>query len=242
VADQGLGEVEVHVRGGTSFLRALEAAGHSFADLIAVRRQLAERAVAIAGPAGPVFVGQPDEEHFAAAAAGILQLRLGEPMLRPDRPDLAFREADLLAAVRRETFAVLAWRLVEPLAGSVEEPWAVAFDPAAGPPPVHSALKVERRARQLRAAAGAHLGRGKRFSVSADLLAEPSPFRAAVARAVGTHYADSLLDGLARGALSPAPVAALLAPAGRPGRPQERRAFLALAALAREARGSGSAR
>lgn len=237
-ADQALEEIEVHVRGGTSFLRALEAAGHSFADLIAVRRQLAERAVAIAGPAGPVFVGQPDEEHFAAAAAAIVQARMGEPPLRPDRPDLVFREADLLAAVRRETFAVLSWRLVEPLAGSVEEPWAVAFDPAAGPPPVHSALKVERRARQLRAAAGAHLARGKRFSVSAALLAEPPAFRAAVARAVGAHYADSILGGLARGAILPASVATLLAPTGRPGRPRERRAFLALAALARAARQS----
>ena len=238
-ADQSLADVEVHVRGGKSFLQALEATGHSFADLIGVRRQLAERAVAIAGPMGPIFVGQPDEEHFAAAAAGILQVRMGEPPLRPDRPDLAFREADLLGAVRRETFAVLAWRLVEPLAGRAEEPWAVAFDPAAGPPPVHSELKVERRARQLRAAAGAHLVRGKRFSVPTELLAESAPFRAGVARAVGAHYADSLLDGMARGRSSPAAVAALMAPDDRPGRPRERRAFLALAALAREARLAG---
>jgi hypothetical protein len=57
-----------------------------------------------------------------------------------------------------------------------------------------------------------------------------------VARAVGAHYADSILHGLARGRITPAPVAALLAPSGRPGRPRERRAFLALAALARAAR------
>ncbi len=238
-ADRGLADIEVHVRGGKSFLRALEAAGHSFVDLIGVRRQLAERAVAIAGPSGPVFVGQPDQEHFAAAAAGILQARMGEPPLRPDRADLAFREADLLAAVRRETFAVLAWRLVEPLAGRAEEPWAVAFDPAAGPPPVHSELKVERRARQLRAAAGVHLVRGKRFSMPAELLCESAAVRAAVARAVGAHYADSLLDGMARGRVAPAAAAALVAPDGRPGRPRERRAFLALATLAREARRAG---
>jgi hypothetical protein len=241
--DRGLADIEVFVRGGKSFLRALEAAGCSFADLIGVQRQVAERAVAVAGPAGPVYLGQPDEEHFAAVAAGILQVRMGEPPLRPDRADAPFREADLLAAVRRETFAVVAWRLVEPLAGrgvgQADEPWAVAFDPAAGPPPVHSALRVERRARQLRAAAGAHLARGKRFTVASELLAESASFRAAVARAVGMHYADAILDGMARGRVAPASIAALMAPDGRSGRPRERRAFLGLAALARAARRAG---
>ncbi len=237
--NEALADLEVQVRGGARFLRQLEEAGFSFAELIAVRREMNERAVAVIGPRGPVFIGQPDPEHFAAAAAGLLQARAGEPARRPDRPDLAFREAELLAAVRRETFAVLAWRLVEPLAATPAEPWAVAFDPAAGPPPPHSELKVERRARQLRACAAAHLATGRRLAVAPGLLREPAPLRAAVARAVGAHYADPILDGLTRGRIEPAAMAALLAPEGSRGQRRERRAFLALAGLARAGRRAG---
>jgi hypothetical protein len=112
----------------------------------------------------------------------------------------------------------------------------VAFDPAAGPPPVHGELKVDRRARQLRASAAAHLARGRRFRVAPELLSEPAPIRAAVARQVGAHFADPILDGLTRGRLPAPAVAGLLAPEEGRGRTRERRAFLALAALARTAR------
>jgi hypothetical protein len=233
----GIREVEVVVRGAAGFLRDLEARGMTFARWVGIRRQIAERGVAVAGPAGPVYVGRPDVQHFAAAAAALLQARAGEPPLAPERQDASWREADLLAAVRRETFAVLAWRMIEPLAGVLEEePFAVAFDPAAGPPPVSSQVRVERRARALRARIAAHFSGRRRFAVPPPIAAEPAPVRAAVARAAGAHYADGLRDALLSGDATPAAVAALLAPPGPAGRPRERRAVLALAELARAAR------
>jgi hypothetical protein len=229
--------VEVVVRGAAGFLRDLEARGMTFARLVGIRRQIVERGVAVAGPAGPVYIGRPDAQHFAAAAAGLLQARAGEPPLTPERQDARWREADLLACVRREAFAVLAWRLVEPLAGMLEEePFAVAFDPAAGPPPVSSQVRVDRRARALRARIAAHLSGRRRFAVPPPIVAEPAPLRAAVARAAGAHYADGVRDALLSGQATPAAVAELLAPPGPAGRPRERRAVLALAALARAGR------
>ena len=234
-------EIEVHVRGAAGFLRALAQSGAPFARLIGVRRQIAERGVAVAGRRGPVFVGQADCEHYAAAASGLLQIQAGEPFPMPDRPDPTGREADLLAAVRRETFAVLAWRLLEPLSGTMLEPLSAAFDPAAGPAPVLKRLRVERRARLLRARVAAHLaGRGP-FKLPAELLAEPANVRAAVARAAGSHYADGLHDGILLGKVRPQTSAALLAAPGAPGRARERRALLALAQLARAGRAPGSA-
>jgi hypothetical protein len=125
---------------------------------------------------------------------------------------------------------------MEPLAGVVPEPLAVAFDPAAGPPPVHSQLKVERRARLLRARVAAHLNGRRRFSLPLASLREPAAIRAAVARAVGAHYADGIRDALLGGRVRPATAAALLAPPGPMGRPRERGAVIALAKLARAAR------
>ena len=229
-------ECEVHVRGAAAFLRALEAAGLPFAKLIALRRQIAERAVAVAGPRGPVFLGQADAQHYAAAASAIIQALAGEPGPGPDRADPRGREADLLGAVRREAFAVLAWRLLEPLAGTLREPLAVAFDPAAGPPPVHLSLRVERRARLLRARIAAHLNGRRRFQLPAELLEENGAFRAAVARTAGAHYADGLHDAILQGRVRPATAAALLAPPGPAGRARERRALIALATLARAGR------
>jgi hypothetical protein len=228
--------LEVRVRGGARFIRELEASGVSFARLVGIRREMTERGVAVVGNRGPVYVGQADEQHLAAAAAGLLQARAGEPPVAPDRPQPAWREADLLAAVRREAFAVLAWRLVEPLAGSVPEPQAVAFDPAAGPPPVHSRLRIERRARLVRARVAAHLNGRRAFALPLAMLREPATTRAAVARAVGTYYADGLRDALLSGRAEPAAVAALLAPAGPAGRARERRAVIDLVTLARAAR------
>lgn len=233
--DSGL---EVHVRGGARFIRELEASGLSFARLVGVRREMSERGVAVVTSHGPVYVGQADEQHLAAAAAGLLQARAGEPPVAPDRPQPAWREADLLALVRREAFAALAWRLVEPLAGSVTEPQAVAFDPAAGPPPVHSRLRIERRARLLRARIAAHLNGRRAFALPLALVREPATTRAAVARAVGTHYADGLRDALLTAEVESAAVASLLAPPGPAGRARERRAVIELAALARAARRS----
>jgi hypothetical protein len=238
VADEA--EIEVHVRGAAGFLRSLAASGAPFARLIGVRRQIAERGIAVAGRRGPVFVGQADCEHYAAAAAALLQVQAGEPFPIPDRPDPPGREADLLAAVRRETFAVLAWRLLEPLSGTVVEPLSAAFDPAAGPAPVLKRLRVERRARLLRARVAAHLaGRGP-FKLPPGLLAEPANVRAAVARAAGTHYADGLHDALLLGKVRPQTASALLAAPGPPGRARERRALLALAQLARAGRGASA--
>jgi Haem-binding uptake, Tiki superfamily, ChaN len=229
-------ECEVHVRGAAAFLRALEASGLPFAKLIALRRQIAERSVAVAGPRGPVFIGQADAQHYAAAAAALVQALVGEPAPGPDRADPRGREADLLAAVRREAFAVLAWRLLEPLAGTLGEPLAVAFDPAAGPPPVHMTLRVERRARLLRARVAAHLNGRRRFQLPGELLDENGAFRAAVARTAGAHYADGLHDALLQGRVRPATAAALLSPPGPAGRARERRALIALATLARAGR------
>jgi hypothetical protein len=229
-------ELEVHVRGAAGFLRALADSGATFSRLIAVRRQINERGVAVAGVQGPLFIGRADSEHYAAAAAALLQARAGEPLPAPDRPDPAGREADLCAAVRRETFAVLAWRLLEPLSGTMLEPLSAAFDPAAGPAPVQKRLKVERRARLLRARVAAHLaGRGP-FKLPPEILAEPATVRAAIARMAGRVYADGLHDALVLGRVRPQTAAALLAAPGPAGRARERRALLALATLARAAR------
>jgi hypothetical protein len=235
----GVRGVEVVVRGAAGFLRDLEARGTTFARLVGIRRQIVERGVAVAGPDGPIYIGHPDAQHFAAAAAGWLQARAGEPALTPERQDARWREADLLAGVRREAFAVLAWRLVEPLAGVIEEPFAVAFDPAAGPPEVNSTVRVERRARALRARVAAHLAGRRRLAVPPPMLAEPPAVRAAIARAAGAYYADGIRDALLSGQATPAEVAELLAPADPAGRPRERRAVLALASLARAARRAG---
>lgn len=234
---QGVRGLEVVVRGAARFLRDLEARGTPFGRLVGIRRQIVERGVAVSGPAGPLYVGQPDTQHFAAAAALLLQARAGEPLPVPERADERWREADLLAAVRREVFAVLAWRLVEPLGGALAAPFAVAFDPAAGPPPLGARVRVQRRGRALRARIAAHLaGRGRSFTVPATLLAEPAQVRAAVAREAATHYADGIRDAILAGTTSPAQAAALLAPPPPFGRPRERRAVLVLAALARGGR------
>jgi hypothetical protein len=225
--------LEVVVRGAAGFLRDLEARGMPFGKLVGIRRQIMERGIAVAGPAGPVYVGQPDAAHFAAAAAALVQARAGELPPGPDRADRRWREADLLAAVRREAFAVLAWRLVEPLAGVLPEPFAVAFDPAAGPPPVGSQLRVERRARLLRARIAADLAGRRSFALPSGLVGEPALIRAAVARAAGAYYGDGLRDALLDGRARPSAAVSLLAPPPPRGRPRERRALLALAALLR---------
>ncbi len=236
---EGARGLEVVVRGAARFLRDLEARGTPFGSLVGIRRQIIERGIAVPGPCGPIYVGHPDPPHFAAAAAALIQARAGEPAPAPDRPDGRWREADLLAGVRREAFAVLAWRMIEPLAGALAEPFATAFDPAAGAPPLGSPLRVERRARALRAGIAAHFAGRRSFATPPALLDEPAPVRAGVARAVGTTYADGICDALLSGHASPEAVARLLAPPPPFGRPRERRAVLALAELARSRRRPG---
>ncbi len=207
----------MHVRGAAAFLRALEASGLPFAKLIALRRQIAERAVAVAGPRGPVFLGQADAQHYAAAASALVQALVGEPAPGPDRADPRGREADLLGAVRREAFAVLAWRLLEPLAGHPRRTARRRLRSGGRAAPGAPALRVERRARLLRASVAAHLNGRRRFQLPGELLEENGAFRAAVARTAGAHYADGLHDALLQGRVRPATAAALLSPPGPAG-------------------------
>jgi hypothetical protein len=125
---------------------------------------------------------------------------------------------------------------LEPLSGTLLEPLSAAFDPAAGPAPVQKRLRVERRARLLRARVAAHLaGRGA-FKVPPELLAEPASVRAGVARKAGQVYAEGLHDALVLGHVRPQTAAVLLSASGPAGRARERRALLALATLARAGR------